>query len=142
MIFDLSTILVLGITYLVLLFGIALATDKGWIPQRITRHPIIYVLALGVFASVWSYYAATGNAYRDGFGYLAPFIGISLAFLFSPLMLRPLLDLTKSYQLSSLADLLAFRYRSPSGGYPHHHRDADRRHPPCCPCKSRQLSTV
>lgn len=116
MIFDLSTILLLGITYLVLLFGIALATDKGWIPQRITRHPVVYVLALGVFASVWSYYAATGNAYRDGFGYLAPFIGISLAFLFSPLMLRPLLDLTKSYQLSSLADLLAFRYRSPLAG--------------------------
>ncbi|MDX1491170.1 MAG: ATP-binding protein [Pseudohongiellaceae bacterium] len=114
--FDLSTILVLGVAYLVLLFSIALATDKGWIPKSITRHPLVYVLALGVFASVWSYYAATGNAYRDGFGYLAPFIGISLAFLFSPLMLRPILELTKSYQLSSLADLLAFRYRSPVAG--------------------------
>lgn len=114
--FDLSTILLLGVAYLMLLFGIAIATDKGWIPQRITRHPLVYVLALGVFASVWSYYAATGNAYRDGFGYLAPFVGISLAFLFSPLMLRPLLELTKNYQLSSLADLLAFRYRSPAAG--------------------------
>lgn len=114
--FDLSTIIILGAAYLMLLFGIALATDKGWIPQKITRHPLVYVLALGVFASVWSYHAATGNAYRDGFGYLAPVIGISLAFLFSPLMLRPLLALTKSYQLSSLADLLAFRYRSPVAG--------------------------
>ncbi|MES3007739.1 MAG: ATP-binding protein [Pseudomonadota bacterium] len=116
MIFDLSTLFILGICYLMLLFGIALATDKGWIPTRITRHPIVYVLSLGVFASVWSYYAATGNAFRDGFGYLAPFIGISLAFLFSPVMLRPILDITKSYQLSSLADLLAFRYRSPLAG--------------------------
>lgn len=116
MIFDLSTLFILGICYLMLLFGIALATDKGWIPQRITRHPIVYVLSLGVFASVWSYYAVTGNAFRDGFGYLAPFIGISLAFLFSPVMLRPILDITKSYQLSSLADLLAFRYRSPLAG--------------------------
>ncbi len=116
MTFDLSTLFILGICYLMLLFGIALATDKGWIPQRITRHPIVYVLSLGVFASVWSYYAVTGNAFRDGFGYLAPFIGISLAFLFSPVMLRPILDITKSYQLSSLADLLAFRYRSPLAG--------------------------
>ena len=116
MIFDLSTLFVLGIVYMAVLFGVALATDKGWIPQRITRHPIVYVLALGVFASVWSYFSTTANAFRDGFGYLAPFIGISLAFLFSPLMLRPILDITRSYQLSSLADLLAFRYRSPLAG--------------------------
>src|SRR5690606_25276451 len=93
---DLSTLLILGISYLMMLFLIALATDKGWIPQRITRHPLVYVLALGVFSSVWSYYTITGSAYREGFGFLAPFIGLSLAFLFSPLMLRPLLDITKS----------------------------------------------
>ncbi|MCB1664148.1 MAG: ATPase [Pseudomonadales bacterium] len=116
MIFDISGLFVLGIVYMAVLFGIALATDKGWIPQRVTRHPIVYVLALGVFASVWSYFSATANAFRDGFGYLAPFIGISLAFLFSPIMLRPILDITRSYQLSSLADLLAFRYRSPLAG--------------------------
>lgn len=116
MTFDTSTLLIIGVSYMLVLFAVALAADKGWIPQRITRHPIVYVLTLGVFASVWSYYAATANAFRDGFGYLAPFIGISLAFIFSPIMLRPILDLTKSYQLSSLADLLAFRYRSPLAG--------------------------
>lgn len=116
MTFDLSTLFILGVSYLMMLFLIALSTDKGWIPQRITRHPLVYVLALGVFSSVWSYYTITGSAYREGFGYLAPFIGLSLAFLFSPLMLKPLLDITKSYQLSSLADLLAFRYRSPVAG--------------------------
>ncbi|MDH7944634.1 ATP-binding protein [Pseudohongiella sp. SYSU M77423] len=114
--FELSTLFALGIGYLAILFGIAFITEKGWIPERVVRHPIVYVLSLGVFASVWSYYASTGNAFRDGFGYLAPFIGISLAFLLSPLILRPILNLTKTYQLSSLADLLAFRYRSPWAG--------------------------
>ncbi|ALO46990.1 Two-component system sensor CbrA [Pseudohongiella spirulinae] len=114
--FELSTLFAIGIGYLAILFGIAYVTEKGWIPERIVRHPVVYVLSLGVFASVWSYYAATGNAFRDGFGYLAPFIGISLAFLLSPLVLRPILNLTKTYQLSSLADLLAFRYRSPWAG--------------------------
>ena len=116
MTFELSTLFALGVGYLIILFGIAYITERGWIPERVVRHPIVYVLSLGVFASVWSYYAATGNAFRDGFGYLAPFIGISMAFLLSPLLLRPILNLTKTYQLSSLADLLSFRYRSPWAG--------------------------
>ena len=114
--FELSTIFAVGAGYLCVLFAIAYITDRGWIPEKVVHHPVVYVLSLGVFASVWSYYASTGSAYRDGFGYLAPFIGISLAFLLSPLLLRPILNLTKNFQLSSLADLLAFRYRSPWAG--------------------------
>ncbi len=114
--YELSTLFLLGSGYLVLLFGIAYATDRGWIPQRLARNPVVYVLSLGVFASVWAYYTSIGNALRDGYGYLAHSIGISLAFLLSPLLLKPLLELTKTYQLSSLADLMAFRYRSPWAG--------------------------
>ena len=114
--FELTTLVVLGSGYLAILFGIAFITERGWIPQSVVRHPAVYVLSLGVFASVWAYYTSVGNALRDGYGYLAPSIGISLAFLFSPLLLKPLLDLTRTYQLSSLADLMAFRYRSPWAG--------------------------
>lgn len=114
--FELSTLFAIGIGYLATLFCVAYITEKGWIPKKVVRHPFVYVLSLGVFASVWSYFASTGNAFRDGFGYLAPFIGISLAFLLSPVLLRPILNLTKTYQLSSLADLFTFRYRSPWAG--------------------------
>ena len=113
--YELTTIIGLGGSYLLLLFGIAYITERGWIPEKIVRHPIIYVLSLGVFASVWAYYTSVGNALRDGYGYLAQSIGISLAFIFSPLLLRPLLELTRTYQLSSLADLMAcLLYTSPS----------------------------
>lgn len=114
--FELSTLFIIGSSYLVLLFGIAYITDRGWIPTRIVRHPVVHVLSLGVFASVWAYYTSIGNALREGYGFLANSIGISMAFLFSPLLLKPLLELTRTYQLSSLADLLAFRYRSPWAG--------------------------
>lgn len=114
--YELTTLFALGSVYLLALFGIAYVTDKGLIPDRIKNHPIVYVLSIGVFASVWAYYGSVGNALRDGYGYLAPFLGISLAFLLSPLLLKPLLDLTRTYQLSSLADLMAFRYRSPWAG--------------------------
>lgn len=107
---------VLGCGYLSLLFGIAYLTERGWIPRRLVRHPLVYVLSLGVFAGVWAYYAVVQSAWRDGYGYLAGALGISLAFLFSPLLLRPLLNLTRNYQLGSLADLIAFRYRSTWAG--------------------------
>lgn len=110
--FDLTTLFGIGAGYLALLFGIAFITERGWLPMRLVRHPAVYTLSLGVFASVWAYYATVGNAYRDGYGYLAQYVGISLAFLLSPIMLRPLFELTRTYQLSSLADLLAFRYHS------------------------------
>lgn len=114
--FDLTTLFGLGGSYLVLLFGIAYITEKGWIPERVVKHPLVYVLSLGAFASVWAFYTTIGNAYRDGYGFLAQYIGICLAFLLSPLLLRPILELTRTYQLSSLPDLLAFRYRSPAAG--------------------------
>lgn len=114
--FELTTLAGLGSGYLALLFGIAFMTERGLIPQKLVRHPAVYVLSLGVFASVWAYYTSVGNALEGGYGYLANYIGISLAFLLSPLLLRPLLDITQTYQLSSLADLMAFRYRSPWAG--------------------------
>ena len=114
--YELTTLLLIGGSYLVLLFAVAYFTDKGWVSERVINHPIIYVLSLGVFASIWAYYTSIGNALRDGYGYLAQSIGISLAFLFSPLLLKPILELTRNHQLSSLADLIAFRYRSPWAG--------------------------
>ena len=114
--YELTTLFGLGSGYLLLLFGIAFITERGWIPQKLVRHPVVYVLSLGVFASVWAYYTSVGNALRDGYGYLAHPIGVSLAFLLSPLLLKPLLELTRTYQLTSLADLMAFRYRSPWAG--------------------------
>lgn len=110
--FDITTLALMGSGYLLLLFGIAWATDRHWIPEKIVLHPLVYTLSLGVFASVWAYYTSVGIAMRDGYGYLASYIGISLTFMFSPLLLRPIRELTRTYQLSSLADLIAFRYRS------------------------------
>ena len=110
--FDITTLAATGSGYLLLLFGIAWATDRHWIPEKIVLHPLVYTLSLGVFASVWAYYTSVAVAMRSGYGYLASYIGISLAFMFSPLLLRPIRELTRTYQLSSLADLIAFRYRS------------------------------
>ncbi|MCB1758684.1 MAG: histidine kinase [Gammaproteobacteria bacterium] len=105
-----------SLLYLLILFFIAYVTDSGLVPDSWTSHPFVYVLSLGVYATSWSYYGSVGFAEREGYMFLTVYLGVTIAFLFSPLLLRPILRLTQEYQLTSLADLFAFRYRSQTAG--------------------------
>ncbi|MDQ7729171.1 ATP-binding protein [Halomonas sp. SpR8] len=105
-------VLLLGLGYLALLFGCGFAVERGWVPVRITRHPIVYTLALGVYASAWAIYGSVDMAANAGFGYLAYYLGAAGAFLLAPVLLVPIQRITRTYQLASLADLFAFRFRS------------------------------
>ena len=116
MIFDLTSISIISVGYLFALFGIAFITDKGWFPRKLISHPLTYVLSLGIYTSSWAFYGSVGLAYEYGFGFLAFYLGLAGAFMLAPVLLQPILKLTKSYQLSSLADLFAFRYRSSWAG--------------------------
>ncbi len=111
--FELIHLLSIGLLYLGLLFGIAYLTATGLIPRSWFGHPITYVLSLGVYASAWSLFGSVGLAYQYGFGFLAYYLGLSGAFMLAPVLLIPILRITRTFQLSSIADLLAFRYRSP-----------------------------
>ncbi|MGI9295999.1 MAG: histidine kinase dimerization/phospho-acceptor domain-containing protein, partial [Pseudomonadales bacterium] len=110
--FSLGELFTIGFGYLSVLFGIAYFADKGGVPERVVRHPIVFILSLGVIASAWAFYGMVGVAWQYGYGFLAYFFGVSGLFLFAPLIIVPLLRISRIYQLKSLADLLAFRYRS------------------------------
>ncbi|MDY0248925.1 MAG: ATP-binding protein [Pseudomonas sp.] len=110
--FSLSQLILISTTYLLTLFGVAWATEKGWVPRWIVRHPLTYILSLGVYASAWAFFGSVGLAYQYGYGFLAIYLGLSGAFLLAPVLLYPILHLTRTHQLSSLADLFAFRFRS------------------------------
>lgn len=103
-------------SYMLLLFIIAYATDQGWISERITKHPLTFSLSLGVYATTWTYYGSVGFAEVQGYNFLTIYIGVTFAFILAPLVLMPILRLTQEYQLTSLADLLSFRYRSQLAG--------------------------
>jgi PAS domain S-box-containing protein len=105
-----------GLIYLVALFLIAHATDRGLIPESWVSHPFTYALSLGVYATSWSYYGSVGFAAGNGYQFLTIYLGVTLAFVLGPVLLKPILRLTHEYQLGSLADLLAFRYRSQLAG--------------------------
>ncbi|WP_049631788.1 ATP-binding protein [Cellvibrio sp. pealriver] len=116
MTFDLSQVALIGISYLLLLFGIAYITERGWIPEAVTSHPITYILSLGIFASAWAFYGVIDLAFQYGYGALAYYIGTGALFLFAPVALAPLAELARRHQVHSLADLLVFRYHSHSVG--------------------------
>lgn len=116
MTFDLSQVALIGICYLLLLFGIAYITERGWIPDSVTSHPITYILSLGIFASAWAFYGVIDLAFQYGFGALAYYLGTGALFLFAPVALAPLAELARRHQVHSLADLLVFRYHSNAVG--------------------------
>ncbi len=116
MTFDLQGLFLVGVGYLLLLFLIAYAAEREWVPAAVTRHPLTYVLSLGVYATSWSFYGSVGFARSQGYNFLTVYLGVTLAFLLTPVLLVPILRLTRRYQLTSLADLFAFRYRSQLAG--------------------------
>ena len=113
---DLASLFGVGLVYLLILFLIAYAADRGRIGDRLLRHPLVYVLSLGVLATSWTYYGSVGFAQSQGYLFLSIYLGTTLAFALSPILFSPILRLTREYQLSSLADLFAFRYRSQLAG--------------------------
>ncbi|MDF3931976.1 sensor histidine kinase [Pseudomonas citronellolis] len=114
--FSLTQLILISAAYLMVLFGVAWITERGYIPRRLVRHPLVYTLSLGVYASAWAFYGTVGLAYQYGYGFLAIYLGVSGAFLLAPVLLYPILRITRAYQLSSLADLFAFRFRSTWAG--------------------------
>lgn len=113
---DLATLFGAGIVYLLLLFLLAHAADTGRIAERWINNPWTYTLSLGVYATSWSFYGSVGFAAENGFLFLTIYLGVTLAFLLGPVLLEPILRLTREFQLASLADLFAFRYRSQWAG--------------------------
>jgi len=114
--FSITQLVLISISYLITLFAVAWMTERGWIPSKVVRHPITYTLSIGVYASSWAFYGAVGLAYQYGNGFLAIYLGLSGMFLLAPVLLYPIQQLTRTHQLSSLADLFAFRFRSSTAG--------------------------
>ncbi len=113
---DAITLFFWAAVYAACMFGLAHATERDLLPKRLINHPAIYVLSLGVAISTWSFYTSISTAGLRGYGYLAYYIGYSGAFLFAPVILEPIMHITRTYQLSSIADIFAFRFRSPLAG--------------------------
>ncbi len=99
-----------AVAYLAILFLLAWLAERGYLPEAIARHPLTCTLSLGVYATSWTFYGSVGFAHDSGFNFLTIYIGVTIAFLLAPILLDPILRLVREYQLTSVADLFAFRY--------------------------------
>ena len=104
------------VIYFLIMLLAAYAVDKRWLPPSLTRHPLIYIFSLGVYATSWSFYGSASLALHNGFLFLAIYLGLTIAFVLTPVLISPILRLVREYQLTSLADLFAFRFRSQTVG--------------------------
>ena len=83
---ELATLFAAGFVYLLLLFLVAYATDRDWLPSHWAAHPLTYTLSIGVYATSWTYYGSVGYASVNGLLFLTIYIGATLAFVLSPVM--------------------------------------------------------
>ena len=75
-----------AVAYLLLLFGVAYATERGLVPARLVRHPLTYALSLGVYATSWTYSGSVGFARNQGYAFLTIYLGVTLACLLVPVL--------------------------------------------------------
>jgi Na+/proline symporter/nitrogen-specific signal transduction histidine kinase len=116
MTFETTSLLLVAGAYLLLFYGVAWLTERGRIPQRLLNHPAVYVLSLSLIVNSWAFYTVYISAADRGYGYNSYYIGYAAAFLFAPILLKPVLQITRTYHLSSLPDVFAFRFRSQWAG--------------------------
>lgn len=113
---DISTLLLISCSYIALVFLAGISALKGWLPQKAASHPVTYSLSLGGYVGIWALFGMIELAQNEGYMFLTYFIGTSALFLFSPLLLQPLVKLSRTYRLNSMADLFSFRYASQTAG--------------------------
>ncbi|MEZ4385729.1 MAG: ATP-binding protein [Nannocystaceae bacterium] len=108
--------LVAAALYLLALAALAEVVERRPRLAALASHPAVYGLALGVYATTWSFYGSVGFAAKHGYAFLAVHCGVALSALAIPLLWRPLADLVRRLRLQSVADLLAYRYQSQAVG--------------------------
>ncbi|MDR0781223.1 MAG: PAS domain-containing protein [Pseudomonadales bacterium] len=113
---DPTALLLAATLYFAAFYAMARLGERGRHSPRWLNHPLVYVLSLGVIISTWSFYSAFMSAASRGFGYSAYYLGYGIAFLFASTLIQPIMRLTRARQLSSLADVFAFRFHSPLAG--------------------------
>ena len=115
MVFEGHGIIALAVVYVAVLFLIAWVGDIRVRNRPLGGRPLIYALSLGVYCTTWTFFGSVGIAAATGYDFLPVYIGPILFFVFGwPLILR-IVRLSKTQNITSVADFIAARYgKSPA----------------------------
>lgn len=95
--------------YLGLLFVVARFADARADAGRSVISANVYALSLAVFCTTWTYYGSVGRAASGGLAFLPVYLGPTLVFLFSTVVLK-MIRISKTLRITSIADFVASRY--------------------------------
>lgn len=101
-----------SVLYALALFAIAYLAERDVVQKRfsILSSPLIYTLSLSVYCTAWTFYGAVGSAARNGFEFLAIYLGPTLIFVGWWWFLRRLVEVGRTEKLTSIADFVSARY--------------------------------
>ena len=92
-----------------------MATGCGGSARRTAQRLWIYPLSLAIYCTSWTFFGSVGLATRNGFDFLAIYIGpVLMIGLASPLIIR-ITRLSKAQNIVSIADFIGARYGKQQG---------------------------
>ena len=107
-----GVVLLVSGLYLGLLFLLAFLTErrvrKG--AAQFIGSPLVYTLSLAVYCTSWTFYGAVGSASRNGLEFLTIYLGPTLVFVGWWLLLRKLVRISRTQNITSIADFISARY--------------------------------
>ncbi len=96
--------------YIGLLFFVASYGDRLSPSQRGRAGMLIYPLSLAIYCTSWTFFGSVGFATRTSFDFLAIYLGPILMIGLCTPLLRRVIKLAKSQNITSIADFIAARY--------------------------------
>ncbi len=96
--------------YIGLLFVIASYGDRLSQDQRARAGVLIYPLSLAIYCTSWTFFGSIGFATRTSIEFLAIYVGPVLMIAFCTPLLRRVIHLAKTHNITSVADFVGARY--------------------------------
>ena len=96
--------------YIGFLFFVASYGDRLSPTQRGRASALIYPLSLAIYCTSWTFFGSVGFATRTSFDFLAIYVGPILMIALCTPLLRRVIKLAKSQNITSIADFIAARY--------------------------------
>jgi len=96
--------------YIGFLFLVASYGDRLSPTQRGRASGLIYPLSLAIYCTSWTFFGSVGFATRTSVDFLAIYIGPVLMIALCTPLLRRVIQLAKSQNITSIADFIAARY--------------------------------
>jgi Na+/proline symporter/signal transduction histidine kinase len=96
--------------YIGLLFAVASYGDRLSPSQRGRASMMIYPLSLAIYCTSWTFFGSVGFATRTSVDFLAIYVGPILMIGLCTPLLRRVIQLAKSQNITSIADFIAARY--------------------------------